>query len=281
MRKLFAIVFLIFFMAGSAWALEPKHTINLELWSYESGTTYSNMNPSGTSTMYLQVKSTHPLYGDSQTIRMPNGGYWVLQMDDFSLNSGHTWYHNTGATFEIYYEVSLINDATHWVAAEQIPIILNFAISGTTEWIKPIWFKPPPANYMRVYFTSGITGFDEASLKLMIGENDGQWEPPQPIYIGSQTLVCDYNSGISTLTVPDGTRYVEVEVSGGSLFYTISGDSPLQTHRRLDNTSTSYPTYIVLGKDEAEKLKLGNSENIITVTVTYLTGKPGLAFYSR
>lgn len=272
MKKFLALVIVLLFV-GVAWA-DQRMTVNLETWEHETGTTTSFQPASSTSPLYLHIGSNSQLRADAQTLRVPNGGYWVMQLRDISINGDVAYHTNySGDTYELYYKASLFNDTDHWELAEKIPLRLNFALSGATK--EMVWFKPPPAEFMRFYFTSGLSGFDISSWKLMMGEDDGVWEPPQPIVISQQSIVCSWNSGASTLTVPDGTRYVEIYPSGGSVFYTVTGTSPTQSHQRIDSvTSGNYMTYAVLSKDEAKRAQFGFAENVVTVTAIYLTGKP-------
>lgn len=142
--------------------------------------------------------------------------------------------------------------------------------SGATEYMHPV--DIPAARWLVGKVIGGVTNI---TCKLDFISREGSWSPPSPIVISEGVFtIPSTGSGVSTLTVPDGTRYAEFSISGASLFYTSDGlTTPSISGNGTGIHCADLEGFSLTG-NEARNAKFAKGGASRNVYYKFLTGKP-------
>lgn len=180
-------------------------------------------------------------------------------------------FQTSGTSLTLEWAASNLKSSVAQALAEFTPVFAGVSIdpiSGNSN--GRIWtFTPPPADNLFLQAVGGIT-------TMRVGINVASFERstyvPHGVPISTEYISMNENSGISILTVPDGTWFAEVSVvSGGSIFYTRNGTDPCPTG--TTSFTLEKDDYRDLNRYEADQFRVG----VITTTVlraSYFTDKP-------
>lgn len=143
-------------------------------------------------------------------------------------------------------------------------------VSGVSRILWP--FVPDPGQYLflRVDNRGGVTDF---LMTAWLGQSK-VLQVYRPIeVVPSVVLNMPANgTGVSTVTVPPGTRYTEFSLSGSSRYYTTDG----LTTPSVSGTGVHCADLegFSLEAEEARRIKIAPSSSACKVTVKFLTSKP-------
>lgn len=138
-----------------------SHTADggVEYTSHVSGTFASGVSP-----LYIIPYSGWRswLSGETTLKRMSeHDGYFTIQASAVTNHSQN----QATSTFDLYYKCSLVDDETHWNAANPVAILDDIALTGNT--LYEYTFSPDWTYYMRFYF-GGTTHYGTVNFRLLV-----------------------------------------------------------------------------------------------------------------
>lgn len=166
-----------------------------------------------------------------------NGGvsecqvFEIGKMADVGGIGTFQWKSLSGATditgISVFFRASNVNTDEAWALTEQIPVILDEnTLTGNTNWAKT--FAIPDTYFLRFEFecVSSSTAYGVTPYGIVHFRSGGDWRPHMPIIIGTEYLAINANSGVSSLTVPDGTRSTCIMFQGDTVRSRSDGTDP-------------------------------------------------------
>ena len=149
--------------------IDTTKTYCLYLGTADSGNSTQHTPGTGVSNLivdggkYVRSESTYIIDGMDEVVT----GYCIFQIDELTICDAQQNYGGdySGATLNVRYKESLIDDTIHWDAASAVTIVpMSVAMSGNTKIVYP--FAPDLAKYIRFEFISGITAYDNLKAKV-------------------------------------------------------------------------------------------------------------------
>ena len=224
--KLFTLglFFSLFLFTGAGAFDNPTVVVPLDI---TGATSYGQMAPSGVS--------------ESEPIRLPasNEGYTgffqFTSIDDASGADDLSVYYRTSVNRpkqRTYNGSPVISgDSVYavsygeWDLKEKRPIVIDINTNtGATAFSYPFVIEPY-AQYVRIEYECGSTyGVTPQGIAHFTSGIVGEGQ--QSILISTEMIYMNANSGVSILTIPDGTRETEINISGVSVMWTSNGVDP-------------------------------------------------------
>ena len=255
-------------------------TVYLGIGTAESGTTNDyNVFVSGNTTV-ANGTSSFVLWGaglnrvQNKTIlnsqELPSG-YWIAEVSAVTPSQAQQGAkgNQSGVSYVIGFRQSTTGNHSK---AEKRPIIINTIGSFTSPYQVPFFLDPSIST--QFYAESGVTSLDGLNVKIFKPEGSA-YSPPSPIVISEGVLTIPATgSGVSTLTVPDGTRYAEFSITGASMFYTADGlTTPSIAGNGTGILCNDLEGFSLTG-NEARNAKFAKGGAARNVFFKYLTAKP-------
>jgi len=259
-------------MVAPAWAQQHVKKYTLYLATTDSGvTTPKTVALSGvTEPLLIDDGGNYKRTATDTTLRglasLPSGNA-VLFIDTVTASQEQLGKAGTYSGNTFFVSAKFGHAGSNFNLLEKIPLVVNMALSGPTPYGIP--FQIPPGTEAAQFFfgPSGVTAYGNFKGSLIVGLTGPDWKKGHGTHISSQALTCSSTSGVSTLTVPDGTLGATLQPGGNGIYYTLDGTTPSTSSKRL----TTYG-FMVLDAGEARKLKFyGDSSSNTVLNADYFT----------